>query len=89
VFSESYRSKSLNPYRPKSCNSAITRCTCSCSCYIHLPYPLDILSETNFLSLSACAVKRQRDLKSVTVRLSLDFILGVKICTLDREDRVS
>jgi hypothetical protein len=28
-------------------------------------------------------------IKIVTVRMSLNFILGVKIYTLDREDRVS
>jgi hypothetical protein len=36
-----------------------------------------------------CAIERRIDLVALTVRLSLNLILGVTNYTLDREDRVS
>jgi hypothetical protein len=41
------------------------------------------------VGVSAANVDTGRNLTVVTVRLSFNFILGVKIYTLDREDRVS
>jgi hypothetical protein len=36
-----------------------------------------------------CPLKPETNKETVTVRLSLNFISGVKIYTLEREDRVS
>jgi hypothetical protein len=46
-------------------------------------------NKTAFFSCNYVRIRSAADVGDVTVRLSLNFILGVKIYTLYREDRVS